>query len=183
VGREPTRKLRARSRPRLSTNQVGGFTNEIGMSGWNELFASRTLVALLTRFLMRPDERLYQQELAEAVGARLYLVQRELARLERVGLLTKTPRGNRVYYQANRSHPAFEDLKRVFLKTIALGDALRAALAPLADRVRVALVSMAPMPVDRRRPEAMLTCSWSGTYPLAKPQPFSGRRAETWVGS
>lgn len=63
-----------------------------------------------------------------------------MARLEKAGLVVKTPRGNRAYYQANRGHPAFEDLKRVILKTFGLGDAIRAALAPAADRVRVALV-------------------------------------------
>jgi len=138
--REPTRRSSVRGKHSRATNAVGVFTNEIGETGWVDLFASRTLVVLLTRFLMRPDESFYQQELAKAVGARLYLVQRELARLERASLITKTPRGNRVYYRANRNHPAFEDLKRAFLKTVALGDALRAALAPLADRVRVAFV-------------------------------------------
>lgn len=136
---EPTRP-RDGGRFRQSTNPIGESTNDIGDSGWADLFASRTLVALLTRFLLRPDEAFYQQEPVTAAGARLYLVQRELARLERAGLITKTPRGNRAYYQANRSRPAFEDLKRVFLKTVALGDALRTALAPLADRVRVAFV-------------------------------------------
>jgi len=37
-------------------------------------------------------------------------------------------------------HPAFEDLKRVFLKTVALGDVLREALAPLADKVKLAFI-------------------------------------------
>jgi predicted nucleotidyltransferase len=78
--------------------------------------------------------------LADGAGTGLYAVQRELVRLEKAGLVIRTPRGNRVYYRANRSHPAFEDLKRVILKTIGLGDALRAALAPLADRVRVAFI-------------------------------------------
>lgn len=135
--RTPRRK--AAGSPR-STKRVGRSTNQIGDSGWAALFASGTLVALLTRFLLHPDQAFYQQELAKTIGARLYLVQRELERLERAGLITKTPRGNRAYYEANRDWPAFEDLKRVFLKTVALGDALRAALAPLADHVPVAFV-------------------------------------------
>jgi predicted nucleotidyltransferase len=89
---------------------------------------------------MRPDATFYQKELADASGARLYAVQRELARLEGAGLVVRTPRGNRIYYRASRIHPAFEDLKRVVLKTIGLGEALRAALAPLTDRVEVAFV-------------------------------------------
>jgi predicted nucleotidyltransferase len=56
------------------------------------------------------------------------------------GLVTKTKRGNIVYYEADRMHPAFEDLKRVFLKTVALGDVLREALVPLADKVKLAFI-------------------------------------------
>jgi predicted nucleotidyltransferase len=77
---------------------------------------------------------------ADAAGTGLYAVQQELARLERVGLVVKAPRGNRAYYKADRSHPAFEDLKRVVIKTVGLGDALRTALAPLKDRLRIAFV-------------------------------------------
>lgn len=123
-----------------TTKTVGQMTKTIGDAGWEGLFASGTLARLLTTFLTRPEAALYQKELADGAGTGLYAVQRELARLERAGLVVRTPRGNRVYYRANRSHPAFEDLKRVILKTMGLGDALRAALTPLADRVRVAFI-------------------------------------------
>jgi predicted nucleotidyltransferase len=116
------------------------LTKRIGGSGWEGLFASGTLARLLTTFLNRPEATFYQRELAERAGTGLYAVQRELARLENAGLVVRAPRGNRVYYRANRSHPAFEDLKRVILKTLGLGEALHAALAPLADRVRVAFI-------------------------------------------
>ena len=122
------------------TKKVGGLTKGIGDSGWASLFASSTLARLLTTFVTRPETTFYQRELADLAGARLYTVQRELARLEKAGLIVRTPRGNRVYYAANRTHPAFEDLKRVVLKTIGLGDGLRACLAPLSDRVRVAFL-------------------------------------------
>jgi predicted nucleotidyltransferase len=116
------------------------MTNEIGNASLARLFASETLVALLRLFLLRPEERFYQKEIAEMVGARLYLVQRELTRLEQVGLVTRLPHGGRVYYQANRAHPAFEDLKRAFLKTVAVGDSLREALTAMGDHVRVAFI-------------------------------------------
>lgn len=135
-----SRSKRARKPAPRTTNIVGQTTNEVGHSAFSQLFSSGTLVALLKVLLLRPEEAFYQRELADATGGRLYLVQRELARLERAGLVLKTQRGNRAYYAANRGHPAFEDLKRVFLKTVALGDALRAALAPLADRAHVAFV-------------------------------------------
>jgi predicted nucleotidyltransferase len=122
------------------TKTVGRTTKTVGDTGWSVLFASRTLARLLTVFLAHADKDFYQKELADKTGAGLYAVQRELARLEKTGLVFRTPRGNRVYYRANRKHPAFEDLKRVVLKTMGLGEALRSALAPLAGRVRVAFI-------------------------------------------
>jgi len=45
-----------------------------------------------------------------------------------------------LYYQAARLHPTFEDLQRVFLKTVALGDVLREALMPLEGKVQLAFI-------------------------------------------
>ena len=123
-----------------TTKSVGRTTKILGDRAWDALFASRTLARLLTTFLTHSEKDFYQKELAEATRAGLYTVQRELARLEKAGLVTRMPRGNRVYYRAHRDHPAFEDLKRVILKTMGLGEALHAALASLTDRVRVAFV-------------------------------------------
>lgn len=125
---------------RQKTQDIGESTKILGDSGWQDLFASRTLARLLTTFLTHPEAIFYQRELVNAAGARLYTVQRALIRLEKAGLIIRAPRGNRVYYQANRRHPAFEDLKRVILKTMGLGDVLRRALGPLAGRVSFAFI-------------------------------------------
>lgn len=123
-----------------STKKFCQLTKSIGGSGWEGLFASQTLARLLSVLLVRSGATFYQRELAEAAGARLYAVQRELTRLEKAKLVVRAPRGNRVYYRVNREHPAFEDLKRAVVKTIGLGDALRAALAPLAGRAGLAFI-------------------------------------------
>jgi len=122
------------------TKNIGRSTNSVGHMGFAGIFASPALVRLLTVFALHADKEFYQKELADRVEARLYTVQRELARLERAGLVFRIPRGNRVYYQADRRHPAFEDLKRVVVKTVGLGDAVRTALEPVAERVRVAFI-------------------------------------------
>ncbi len=123
-----------------TTKSFGRLTKSIGNGGWAGLFASGTLARLLMTFVTHPETVFYQKELADGAGTGLYAVQRELVRLEKAGLVLRAPRGNRVYYRANRSHPAFEDLKRVILKTMGLGEALRTALAPLANRVQVAFI-------------------------------------------
>lgn len=108
--------------------------------GIGSLFAGRAVVSLLRLFLLHPDRDFYQRELTDLAGERLFLIQRALARLVQAGLINQTSRGNRVYYRANQSHPAFEDLKAVIFKTVGLGDTFRAQLARLGDRVKVAFL-------------------------------------------
>ena len=67
-------------------------------------------------------------------------VQRELPKLERIGLLEHTVDGNRKYYQVNRQCPIFPELKSIFLKTVGLGDALREYLSKDAGSIEVAFI-------------------------------------------
>jgi len=143
--RRPVRRVSAGARTSQiaasdSTNTIGQSTNAVGQNGWGQLFASETLVALLKKFVLQPEASFYQRELADAAGTRLYSVQRELARLERSGLVVKEARGNRIYYRANRFQPAFEDLRRVIIKTVGLVETLQEALTPLRGRLRMAFV-------------------------------------------
>lgn len=109
-------------------------------SGIGGLFAGRAVVALLRLFILSPTRDFYQRELVDLSGERLFLIQRGLTRLIRAGIVDRTSRGNRVYYRANQSHPAFQDLKAVILKTVGVGDTLRAQLDRVSDRVKVAFI-------------------------------------------
>lgn len=110
------------------------------MTSFVALFPSPVLVDILCFFLMKPEEEAYQRSLAEKTGHSLAQVQYALERIEEAGFVSKKKSGNRVYYRAERSHPAFEDLRRAFLKTVALGDVMREALKPLAERIQFAFV-------------------------------------------
>lgn len=98
------------------------------MGDFAEVFATPTLAALLAEFALHPERTYYQKELVERVGGSLYLVQRELKRMERAGLVSRETRGRQVEYRFNRSHPAASGLQDALLKTVALADRLRAAL-------------------------------------------------------
>lgn len=104
------------------------------------VFSSRTLVSLLTVFLVHPERAYYQQELARIVGGPLRPVQLALEKLTRADLVTKRREGKQVYYQAQTLHPAFSDLQAVFLKTFAVADVLRDALKPVSEGIDVAFV-------------------------------------------
>jgi predicted nucleotidyltransferase len=108
--------------------------------GLAALFASASLARLLGVFMREPQRRFYQRELERLTGTPLRQLQRDLSRLEKSGLVSKTPSGNRSYYQAVDAHPAFGDLRRVLVKTVGLGDALRAAIEPLGASVAAAFI-------------------------------------------
>lgn len=116
------------------------LNGERGGKGIAGLFAGRALVTLLKLFISSPDREFYQRELSDLTGERLLSIQKALARLNRAGLIDRTTSGNRAYYRANKSHPAFQDLKVVVLKTFGVGDTLRAELRRFGERLRTAFI-------------------------------------------
>jgi len=88
-------------------------------------------VKLLTIFLTNPDTRFYTRELSRLLEESPYALQRELHRLESVGLLEVEPEANIKYYAVDKSCPIYPELKSIVLKTTGLGDALREGLAEL----------------------------------------------------
>jgi predicted nucleotidyltransferase len=97
----------------------------------------RQILALL---LLRPDETFYIREIARLTGVPAGSLHRELKLLASAGLLQRSAAGNQVRYQVDRSCPIHEELAGIFRKTAGLADVLREALAPLAAKIRLALV-------------------------------------------
>ena len=86
------------------------------------------------------DRSYYLREIVRETGAGHGAVQRELGHLLRVGLVTRTARGREVFFQANRASPIFPELRGLIVKTVGVANALGEALAPFADRVKVAFI-------------------------------------------
>jgi predicted nucleotidyltransferase len=87
-----------------------------------------------------PDRSYFANEVIALAGSGTGAVQRELARLEAAGLLTVKRLGRQKHFQANASAPIFTELRNLVIKTYGAGDALRAALSPLAGRIEAAFV-------------------------------------------
>ena len=100
----------------------------------------KTRRAVLSLLYGHADEGFYLRQLARAAGVGLGAVQREVRRLSEVAIIRRTVRGRQVYYQANSDCPIFGELKSLVVTTAGVGDVLRAAMAPLAERIRVGLV-------------------------------------------
>jgi len=98
----------------------------------------KTRQALLSLLYSRADEAHLQESLIRLAALGRGAVQRELAFLARAGVIRRAVRGRQVYFQANAESPIFTELRSLILKTAGVADALRAALAPLSERIVVA---------------------------------------------
>ena len=112
----------------------------LGRVTLEELFSSQARVAILKLLLLSGGRRFYLREIATLTDQPVRAVQRELPKLERIGLVGHTVSGNRKYYEVNRDCPIFGELKSIFLKTVALGDALRDHLDQAKGSIRVAFI-------------------------------------------
>jgi predicted nucleotidyltransferase len=101
---------------------------------------SKTRRAVLSLLYSHVDDAFYLRQIARAAGGGLGAVQRELKQLSDAGIIQRVVRGRQVYYQANPRCPVFEDLKKLVVKTVGAGAAVRAALAPLGERISVAFI-------------------------------------------
>lgn len=119
------------------------------------LLGAKARVAVLRPFLLDPTRAYYQRQLEAATGLPIRAVQRELERLQAVGLLYRRAEGNRSYFNADQEFPLFPELRAMFLKAGTERDRLHGqlALAPglrllfLAEDERRALaVNKAPIP-------------------------------------
>lgn len=105
-----------------------------------ELFSSQARVSVLKFFLLNVGRRFYQREIASITGLPIRAVQREVSKLEGIGLISCLTEGKRQYYQVNRENPIFPELKAIFLKTVALGDLLRPKLKDISQKINVAFI-------------------------------------------
>ena len=100
----------------------------------------KTQQAVLGLLFGQPERRFYLRELVSASGGSVSQVQKELARLTDAGLVVREPSGRQVWFHANPHSPVFDELKSLMSKTAGIADALRIALEPFADRIRIAFV-------------------------------------------
>lgn len=105
-----------------------------------DLIISRVRVKLLTIFLSRPGQITHVRELVRQTKEEINAVRRELSHLEKIGLVAKEPRANRLYYSSRRDYPLYFDLLTLITKTTGLGGAILKNRHKL-GRVKLAMLS------------------------------------------
>lgn len=88
---------------------------------FDDLITSKSRVKLLSVFLANPNEMYHVRELVRRTEDEINAVRRELAYLEKKGILEREPRANRVYYSLSKNYPFYFDLLNIGIKTIGLG--------------------------------------------------------------
>lgn len=94
------------------------------MASLTDIITSKVRVKILELFYSNLTEMYHVRGIVREVGEEINAVRRELERFEKVGILKKEPRGNRVYYFVNREYSGYGDLIEIIAKSTGLGKAI-----------------------------------------------------------
>jgi hypothetical protein len=119
-------------------------------------------VEILKLFLLNPGSQFYQREIGRETGQPIRAVQREVERLEGIGLLIRSEEGNRVFYRSNPTFPLLVELTALIQKAAGADGAARAPAPGTA----------LPEPSARQQP-----FTWMES-PAAEPLPEGLRRQQ-----
>lgn len=86
-----------------------------------DLIISRVRVKILQLFFLAPGKIFHVREIVRRTNEEINAVRRELAHLEKVGIMTKERRANRLFYAVRRDYPLYFDLLELITKTSGLG--------------------------------------------------------------
>lgn len=93
-----------------------------------EILSSKARAELF-RILWAPTPvECHLRDLERKAGVTVGSIQQEVKKLERLGLLVRRVDGNRSYFKANDTHPLYQDIRQLVLKTVGLAEVLRQAL-------------------------------------------------------
>lgn len=105
-----------------------------------QLFLSEIRAELFRIFFGPAGGRLYRAEIIKRLEFAGRSVEEELEKLVRLELLHTTKDGNRRYYEVNRAHPLYPELRGIVLKTSGLRDVLEDALRDEASALHPLIV-------------------------------------------
>lgn len=86
-----------------------------------DIIISRVRVKILQLFFLAPGRIFHVRDIVRRTDEEINAVRRELAHLEKIGLMTKERRANRLFYNLRRDYPLYYDLLELIVKTSGLG--------------------------------------------------------------
>ena len=103
------------------------------MSLLAEILSSKIRAEIFSMLFGIDAKPLHVREIERQSGLAIGTVQQELQKLLRLELIQKQKDGNRLYYQPNKAHPLYPEVRSMVLKTAGAVPMLRAALAGQRD--------------------------------------------------
>jgi predicted nucleotidyltransferase len=116
---------------------MGTMPHAVSLS--NALFA-KVQQRVLALIFTHPERSFYTSEIVRNVRSGVGAVERELAKLERSGLVSVERIGNRKHYRANQAAPIFAELRGLVEKTVGLVEPIKKSFEPYADTIKTAFV-------------------------------------------
>lgn len=95
------------------------------------IISSRVRAKLLTAFLLSPGEKHHAWELSRSLDESYSAVWKELAHLERAGILTGEQTSHAKVYRIDLSCPIIPELRSIILKTAGVGNVIRSHLSEI----------------------------------------------------
>lgn len=86
-----------------------------------DIIISRVRVKILTLFFSHPGTIFHVRDIVRKVGEEINAVRRELAHMEKAGMVTKEQRANRLFYSFRKDYPLYFDLMEIIGKTSGIG--------------------------------------------------------------
>lgn len=102
-----------------------------------DLIVSRVRVKILQLFFLNPGKIFHVREIVRRTDEEINAVRRELAHLEKIGLMSKERRANRLFYALRRDYPLYYDLLDLLVKTTSMGGEI------IKNRVRLGKIKFA----------------------------------------
>ncbi|MBI2034567.1 MAG: winged helix-turn-helix transcriptional regulator, partial [Candidatus Levybacteria bacterium] len=90
----------------------------------NDLFVSKVRVKMLQLFLANPGKIYHVREIVRRLDEEINAVRRELARMEKGGLVISEWRANRRYYEFRRDCLYYHELLEMVIKSTGIGGAI-----------------------------------------------------------
>lgn len=126
-----------------------------------DIIISRVRVKLLELFLSNPGKIFHVRDLVRRTDEEINAVRRELAHMEKAGMLAKEPRANRLFYVFRRDYPLYFEFLGLVAKTTGLGKDLLKNRAKL-GKIRFAMLAggfVRELPVSSDRVDLLVVGS------------------------
>lgn len=104
------------------------------------LISSKTRVKLLLKFFLNSNTKAYLRGLETEFGESTNAIRVEINRFENAGMLKSELVGNKKIFQANTTHPLFQELHNILLKHVGLDRVIENVIERLGEVNKVFLI-------------------------------------------